>query len=80
VESSLIAVVRSTRSERTMKKPAAPSNRKPRSGVSRKRRTLAELNQWLAVDHDVLMDEARKNCLRLTGRPTFGGIKRRKSA
>jgi hypothetical protein len=50
----------------------------PRGGG---RKTLAELNAWMSANYTGLLKEACKNCLRLTGRPTFGGNGRgRKSA
>ena len=49
----------------------------PRPG---KRRTLAELNAWMSANHDALLKKARENCVRLTGKPTFGGTKKRKTA
>jgi len=45
-----------------------------------KRRSIAEINRWMTAHHDELLDAARKNCIRLTGHPTFGGKRARKSA
>ena len=45
-----------------------------------KRRTIAQANAWMNAHHEQLLDEAKKNCIRLTGRPTFGGARQRKSA
>ena len=50
---------------------------RPRRG---ERRTLAELNAWMNANHDALLKRARENCIRLTGKPTFGGTKKRKTA
>jgi hypothetical protein len=53
------------------------------AGVPRraKRKTLTALNAWMSANYAGLVKEARKNCLHLTGRPTFGGNGRgRKSA
>jgi hypothetical protein len=38
------------------------------------------LNAWMASNHDALLQKARANCVRLTGKPTFGGTRRKKSA
>jgi hypothetical protein len=45
-----------------------------------KRAALATLNGWLRDNHDGLLKKAQENCLRLTGKPTFGAMTRRKSA
>ena len=45
-----------------------------------KRKTLAELNAWMSANHDALLKKARENSIRLTGKPTFGGTKKRKTA
>jgi hypothetical protein len=58
-----------------------PKNRRKSSIVRKQpRKTLAELNAWLEQRHGALLKTAHENCLRLTGKPTFGGAKRRKSA
>ena len=49
----------------------------PRRG---ERRTLAELDAWMNANHDALLKKARENCILLTGKPTFGGTKKRKTA
>ena len=41
---------------------------------------MADLNKWLTANHDTLLKLARANCVRLTGKPTFGGTRRKKSA
>ena len=45
-----------------------------------KRKRIAEMNAWMNANHDQLLDTAKKTCIRLTGRPTFGAATRRKSA
>lgn len=45
-----------------------------------KGRTLAELTAWVTANHDALLKKARANSIRLTGKPTFGGTRRKKSA
>ena len=42
--------------------------------------TLGELNDWITANHEALLKKARVNCVRLTGKPTFGGTRRKKSA
>jgi hypothetical protein len=34
----------------------------------------------MSANHDTLLKKARANCMRLTGKPTFGGTRRKKSA
>jgi hypothetical protein len=55
-------------------------SRKPAEAGARKVKSLAEVNGWLSTNHDVLLAKARRNCVRLTGKPAFGQITRRKSA
>jgi hypothetical protein len=38
------------------------------------------MNRWLRANHDALLGTARRNSVRLTGKPTFGGTTQRKSA
>jgi hypothetical protein len=46
-----------------------------------KGKTLRELNAWLNANYVDVVKSARKNCVLLTGKPTFGGNSRgRKSA
>lgn len=45
-----------------------------------KGKSLREANAWLRNNHDSLLAKARRNSVRLTGKPTFGGMARRKSA
>ena len=45
-----------------------------------KGKSLPELNAWMTANHDALVKLARANCVRLTGKPTFGGTRRKKSA
>ena len=52
-------------------KPKARKKARPR-----KRKSLAELNAWLAANHDALLGKAARNSIRLTGKPTFGGTRR----
>jgi hypothetical protein len=62
-------------SKRSTTSTKAPRTRAP------KRKTLAELNAWLNANYDGVIKAARKNCMQLTGKPTFGGGgRRRKSA
>ena len=61
---------------------AAASGSKKSTGtpVRGTRRTLAEVNAWMKDNYPGIIEAARKNCIRLTGKPTFGGMRRRKSA
>jgi hypothetical protein len=54
--------------------------RRPAKSKPRKRKSLAELNAWLKANHGVLLNKAQRNCIRLTGKSTFGADTRRKSA
>jgi hypothetical protein len=60
-----------------------------RTGNSRKRaakpkstarKSLGQLNRWMKANHDQLLDKAKRNSLTLTGKPTFGTTRTRKSA
>ena len=56
---------------------------KSRSLAKRKRsrgKTVAELNSWMKANYDGLLEKAKRNCIELTGKPTFGGTRARKSA
>jgi hypothetical protein len=55
-------------------KPTRRGTRRP------KRKSLAELTAWMTANHDALLKKARGNSIRLTGKPTFGGTRRKKSA
>jgi hypothetical protein len=46
----------------------------------RRRKSLSELNAWIERNHDTLLEKARQNSVRLTGKSTFGSASRRKSA
>jgi hypothetical protein len=60
-------------------KPAA--TKRPAKKLPRPRgKSLAALNEWINANHDVLMNRARANCIKLTGKPTLGGTRRKKSA
>jgi hypothetical protein len=67
-----------------MAKPTPSPTVKQRAKSSaprrRKRKTLIQLNAWMTANHDALLKRARENCIRLTGKPTFGGTKKRKTA
>jgi hypothetical protein len=68
-----------------MSKPKLPntkrlSTRKASKPKARKSKSLAEVNAWLSTNHEALVGKARRNCVRLTGKPTFGQTTRRKSA
>ena len=60
----------------TVKKGAGRKPRRPKAA----RKSLRELNEWIAANHDALLAKARANSIRLTGKPTFGGGRRKKSA
>ena len=60
------------------KKPAVA--RKTAGPRRAKRKSLAELNAWMNAHYSDLLKTARENCVRLTGRPAFGGAGRGKSA
>jgi hypothetical protein len=62
--------------KKTSKTPIATRKR----AVRAKRPTLGELNDWITANHEALLKKARANCLRLTGKPTFGGTLRTKWA
>ena len=67
--------------EMAKKRPSASTaKRSARKATRPKRETLAELNTWISANHDALLKKARANCVRLTGKPTFGGNRRKKSA
>jgi hypothetical protein len=59
--------------------PQTNSRQKSKS-PRRAKKSLAELNAWLSANHDQLLDAARRNCLKLTGKQTFGAGRKRKSA
>ena len=60
----------------TVKKgPVAPGTRTPK-----RRKTVGEINRWMSANYAQVMKTARENCVRLTGKPTLGGVRRRKSA
>jgi hypothetical protein len=65
----------------TMNK-AIKANRTPKPAKKPKalRKSLGELNAWMSANHDGLLEKARRNCIALTGRETFGGRQARKSA
>jgi hypothetical protein len=65
--------VRTMSKKSSTKSGAGNARRKPRP-------TIAKLNAWITSRHDELLAAATKNCIRLTGKPTFGGTSRRKSA
>ena len=46
------------------------------------RKTVAEINRWMSANYAEVLGAARENCVRLTGKPTLGGVRprRRKSA
>jgi hypothetical protein len=55
--------------------------RKPRAARKPvRRKSVAQLNAWLSANYDELLEKARRDCMALTGKPTFGSAKRRKSA
>jgi ribosome-binding protein aMBF1 (putative translation factor) len=59
----------------------SPRRTKSTPSPRAKRRTLGELNAWLNENYDQMIKSARTNCVRLTGKPTFGGNgRKRKSA
>ena len=49
----------------------SPGKAKPRKTKVAKRKSLSELDVWLTANHNTLMDKARRNCMRLTGKQTF---------
>ena len=54
--------------------------RRSAKNKARKGKSLTALNAWMTENYGALMRKARQNCIRLTGRPSFGGATRRKSA
>jgi hypothetical protein len=38
-----------------------------------RRKAVAELNAWMSANYDELLEKAKRNCMALTGKPTFGG-------
>ena len=65
---------------KTTARASVAGRTKPAQPRRRKRKTLAELTAWMSANHDGLLKKARENCIRLTGKPTFGGTKKRKTA
>jgi hypothetical protein len=64
-----------------MSKTRKQSTTSRKAPARAKRKTLAELNAWLSANYVDVVKAARKNCVMLTGKPTFGGNARgRKSA
>jgi hypothetical protein len=53
-----------------------PAPRRRRRRATR----LSKLNQWLIDEHADLIAAAKQDCLRMTGKLTFGSAQRRKSA
>lgn len=50
--------------------------------TAKRRKTVGEINRWMSANYAEVMEAARENCVRLTGKPTLGGVRprRRKSA
>ena len=46
--------------------------------ATKRRKTVAEINRWMRANYAEVMEAARENCVRLTGKPTLGGVRRRK--
>ena len=44
-----------------------------------KQQSLAALNAWMTADYDKLLEKAKRNCVSLTGRPTFDEVQARKA-
>lgn len=74
----MAAMPRKDRMAKKSRRPAA-AKRAATKLPPPKGRSLAELNRWITANHDTLMKLARENCIRLTGKPTLGG-RRKKSA
>jgi len=52
------------------------SARKPRATrKSGRRKSLSELNAWMSANYHELLEKAKRNCLALTGKPTFGSTR-----
>ena len=47
---------------------------------SARRKSVREINAWMRDNYDNLLEKAKRNCIALTGKPTFGGVRTRKSA
>jgi hypothetical protein len=58
---------------RQARKPTAKSK-------TARRKSVRELNAWMRGSYDSLLEKAKRNCIALTGKPTFGGVRTRKSA
>jgi hypothetical protein len=58
---------------RSTSKPAGKSK-------SARRKSVREINTWMRANYDNLLEKAKRNCIALTGKPTFGGVRTRKSA
>jgi hypothetical protein len=67
------------RMTRSLSKPANRTRKHPVASREAPK-TLRGLNATLRANYGALMKTARKNCIALTGKPTFGGASRRKSA
>ena len=63
------------------KAPKPVTTKRPAKKLSRpKGKSLSALNEWMNANHTALLKLARANCIRLTGKPTLGGARRKKSA
>ena len=44
----------------------------PRGHVAR-RKSVREINAWMRTNYDNLLEKAKRDCIALTGKPSFGG-------
>jgi hypothetical protein len=56
------------------------SSRRPAKRKSTARKGTAHVNSWMRANYDELLEKAKRNCIELTGKPTFGATRARKSA
>jgi hypothetical protein len=56
----------------TLARRSVPTRAK-RGNAARQNQSLRQLNAWMSAQHHTLLKAARKNCMQLTGLPTFGG-------
>jgi hypothetical protein len=69
--------------DRKVSMPSAkprPTRKPTAKSKTARRKSVRELNAWMRGNYDTLLEKAKRNCIALTGKPTFGGMKARKSA
>jgi len=51
---------------RQARKPIAESK-------TARRKSVREINAWMRTNYDNLLEKAKRDCIALTGKPSFGG-------